>query len=231
MATVAEKKKRIIAHMKKYFDKMDKTKFSSKRLEDLINSFSKEEMDKFIARLKSGETILKLYTPNLKNNLEMSSLLKLADELKIKVFERLNIQTTDRDEGYITNPEFMVVRIPIRRTQQTVEHKRALPHEDKKIDVLTGQRMGDDRAARFTNPELQALLGRGLKSTVEELMRYRGGDILNYSLYKAALEDTGGVNNNDLDPNSKTRSSVVLSVMLKSMGIDNNLLEGGIPNE
>ena len=85
-----------------------------------------------------------------------------------------------------------MLKLPARRAAQMVSKKISIPSDNKSIDLLTGQVTGKSKGSKITNPELQVLLGLGLKDSVIELMKMRGGDVgeasaMNNLLYKQGL--------------------------------------------
>lgn len=67
------------------------------------------------------------------------------------------------------------------------------------------------------------MAARGLDKTLQELVNVRGGNVHGYNEFRRMLEETGEADLDALDPNSKTRVSVVGKVLLQSMMIDTNL--------
>ena len=101
----------------------------------------------------------------------------------------------------------------------------SVPDNDKQIDGLTGQVTGDSKSSSVTNPEIQILAARGLDATLEEFVNVRGGNIAAYSDFKRQAEETGEIKLNSLDQNTRSRVAVVGQVLLRSMMIENNIVE------
>ena len=124
---------------------------------------------------------------------------------------------------FLTNEQYMVIRIPIRRAQQEVDKKLSVPESDVHIDALTGQVTGPDKAGSISTVEMRALHTRGLGTVLQEYVRVRGGDLTAYGDFKRQLEETGEVSMAQLDPTTRSRSSVITGVLFRSILLDNNL--------
>ena len=102
----------------------------------------------------------------------------------------------------------------------------SVPHSDRKVDAMTGQVAWEDQSATITNPEIQALISKGLPNILKEVVTVRGGNIEAWNgEMKQQAEETGTVNLDEIGDNSITRSAVVTEVLLESMLLDTNLTE------
>lgn len=190
----------------KYFSQLSDTQFTS-----------------YIQGISDGKIKLIIYVPNLKINLRMVNIFKAARDLGLKLFERIKLWDSTTKRYFLTPREYPVLMLPVRRLKQTLESKRSFPESDAKIDSFSGQVIKPDKGSSISSIEMQTILSKGLNTSVAELIRVRGGDLSSYSAFKSQLEDTGTASLNDLGEDSRARSSVILSVYLTSMHIDNNL--------
>lgn len=220
--SIKEKKKKILAYLTKHFKTLDPTGINVERYKKLIEPMSDKEFDKFMHLVKDGKFQIHLTNPNMKNNLDMNNLLTTADNVGCKIFHRIWIHDSTMDITYLTDKEYPIFNLPIRRQSQFLEEKMAVPESDTTTDLLTGQVTSDSRASSITQPEIQALHARGLDTTLEELVRVRGGDIHAYGDFKRQLEETGEVSLEQIDPDSRTRSSVMAKVLLRGCHLDVN---------
>lgn len=228
MSVISEKKKLIIDHIKKTMDLIDPSGYNSKMYVERLTKYSDKEFDYFMSCLRDEKEILYMDTPNLKVTLQFENIQKAAEYLGISFFHRLRMKDPLTGIEYVTNQKAMIVEECVRRMQQTLFEKLSIPINDKKIDGLTGQVTGDDRACAITYPEIQALKAQGFKDTLTEIVVARGGNLSAYAKMKQDLEDIGEADiNNAIDPNSIARSAVVLDVMLMSMGYETNITERG----
>ncbi len=128
---------------------------------------------------------------------------------------------------YTSPHRYLILRLPIRRAKQFLDHKLSVADSDKKLDSLTGQVSKPDKASTISYVEAQLLYARGLEHTLNEFVKVRGGDIHALSNFKQQLEEGGSAKLSSLDPNSLPRSTLIMNRILKCMYIDNNIIEEG----
>lgn len=218
------KRQKVEAHILKYFKKIEPSGYNEKRYKEMFAKMSDKQFDDWMKDIRDKKIKLVLFTPNLKVVLNIADLRNVAKELGIKLFEK--ILMTDKATGlrYLTNQEYLIIRLPIRRTRQFLMHKLSVPESDKRLDALTGQVTKPDKASSLSFVEAQFLHGRGLDKTILEFMKVRGGDIHAYAQFKQQLEETGTGSLDSLDANTVARSAVTLSTILKGMLLDNNFV-------
>lgn len=217
------KRQKVEAYVLKYFKKMDPNG-DVKRYKEMFAKMDDKQFHDWMVAFRDKKAKLTFFTPNLKVVLNIADLRDTAKELGIKLFER--IVMTDKVTGlrYLTNQEYLIVRLPVRRTRQFLMHKLSVPESDKRLDALTGQVTKPDKASSISFVEAQFLHGRGLDKTILEFMKIRGGDIHAYAQFKQQLEETGTGSMDSLDDNTVARSAVTLSTILKGMLLDNNFV-------
>ena len=220
---IAQKKKKILDFICKLCDTMEPSGLNSKRYRRIIGQMNDKEFDQFMNYMKEGKWQLHLVAPNMIVNLQNEDLLKACDLIGLDLFQRVWMYDRATGRKYLTDNKYMFVKLPIRRQQQFLDEKISVPDNDRTIDGLTGQVTGDSRACSITNPEIQILAARGLDKTMQELVNVRGGNIHGYSEFRRMLEENGEADLDMIDPNSRTRASVVGGKLLQSMMLDTNL--------
>lgn len=220
---IAQKKKKILDYICKLCDTMEPSGLNSKRYRQIIGQMNDKEFDRFMNYMKEGKWQLHLVAPNMIVNLQNEDLLKACDMIGLDLFQRVWMYDRATGRKYLTDNKYMFVKLPIRRQQQFLDEKISVPDNDRTIDGLTGQVTGDSRACSITNPEIQILAARGLDKTMQELVNVRGGNIHGYSEFRRMLEENGEADLDMIDPNSRTRASVVGGKLLQSMMLDTNL--------
>ena len=110
--------------------------------------------------------------------------------------------------------------------QQFLDKKLSVAESDTQIDGLTGQITGKDDPASITGPEIRVMHARGLDNTLKEMISVRGGNIGAYGDFKHQLEETGDASLGDIQTDSVSRTAMVTQVILESMHLDNNLVDG-----
>lgn len=220
---IAQKKKKILDFICKLCDTMEPSGLNSKRYRQIIGQMNDKEFDQFMNYMKEGKWQLHLVAPNMIVNLQNEDLLKACDMIGLDLFQRVWMYDKATGRKFLTDNKYMFVKLPIRRQQQFLDEKISVPDNDRTIDGLTGQVTGDSRACSITNPEIQILAARGLDKTMQELVNIRGGNIHGYSEFRRMLEENGEADLDMIDPNSRTRASVVGGKLLQSMMLDTNL--------
>lgn len=223
---IVKKKAAVIKHICSIMDIMDPSGLNSKRYHNMLDHMSAAEFDKWMHYVKEGKWQIHITAPNITNNLSTTNLLKAADAAKCKLFHKLWMTDDATGQKYLTDSEFLVLNLPIRRQQQFLDEKMSVPDNDRKIDGMTGQVTGDSRSSSITNPEINILAARGLDATLKELVNVRGGNIAAYSEFRRQAEEGGSITLESLNTGSVSRVAMTGQVLLASAMIDSNMVEG-----
>ena len=222
---MTNKRQKIQDHILKVYSTMEPGNYNHDRIKSMFDKMSDQEFDKWMNDLKEQKTKLTFFAPNMKIVLKTQDLLDAAKLTNSIIFDKLWMVDQVTGQEYLTNYEYIILRVPIRRTRQFLMHKLAVADSDKRIDNLTGQVVKPDKASSMSFVEAQLLYARGgLDDVLVEFMKVRGGDIHAYANFKQQLEENGSIYLESLDNNTVVRSTVVLSTILKCMLIDNNLV-------
>jgi len=173
---MTEKRKKTQEFIIKYIDKIAPGGENKKLYTDLFNSMSDKEFNRFMEKLSNGMNLSVIAPNGSKIKLDVDRNIKIAKELGYDFFQRLNIWEHDGLPAIKTPNKYMVMSLPVRRMAQLLTKYISIPTDDKSIDLTTGQVTGKSKGSKLTMPELQILAGLGLKDSVVELMKYRGGD-------------------------------------------------------
>jgi len=219
------KRKKVQDYILKIMKLIDKTNTNYNYYVDFFKKMSDTQFDQYMKLIRDRKMQLYVYFPNLKVPMVMEDFLKAAKETGTKIFHRLKIKDKATGEIFLTEEEYPVLVVSVRRLQQFLDKKMSVPDSDTTIDGLTGQVTGDDRSSGLSNPEIQCLFARGLNKTLEELIKVRGGDIHAYGEFKRQAEEIGTVSMERISKNSKTRSVVIADVLMRGMHLDTNFAE------
>ena len=225
MATEEEKRKLIEEKIISIMDILDPAGDNSARYRNIFANMGDQEFSQFMNDIKNKRVKLTLFAPNMSKFIQQEDCIKAADALNVKLFEKLEFKDKATGKYFLTPNEYMILKLPVRRTRQFLMHKLSIAENDKKIDMLTGQVTGDDKASSLSFVEAQLLYARGLDNTLIEFMKIRGGDIHAFATFKQQLEESGSAKIESLDPTTLPRSTVVMNAVLKAMYFDNNLVE------
>lgn len=195
--------------------------------EELFKSMSDKEFAEWMDSLENGESLI-LYAPNLeKPALSVRQNLKIAKALDVELFQHLYL--TDPRTGQLkkTNNKYLVGDAITRRQAQTLDNKGSIPRSGGSIDQRTGQFVGEKRGSRISGPELHVNASKGLNKMLVELIKFRGGDVRGYNLFKQSIHNTGTVSMDYLRSNFDTtvKSTKTLAIYLKAMHLQNNLAD------
>lgn len=200
------------------------------RYKKLFASMSDAKFDKFMRALKNNDVVLHMYIPNMKKQPTIEDAINGLSKLGYTLSERIERVDSTTDRTFLSNEQYTILRLPIRRQEQFQDKKMSIPSGDTKIDARTGQVTGDDRSARITNPEIQGIYAKGgLDSVIKEFASVRGGNVHAWSSeMKRELEETGRVSLRTVGNDSKNRSAVIFDVYLKAMLLENNISGGEV---
>lgn len=221
--TETQHRKEIEAYIIEIIDTLDPSKTNSKLYQEKFDKWSDTEFNTYMEGLRSGEYKFVLYVPNFKINLKMKDIFTAAGKLELELFEQLRLWDSTTKRYYLTPNKYPIITVPVRRLKQFLMSKISVPESDTKIDASSGQVVKPDKGSAISSVEMQTILSKGLKTSISELIRIRGGDIAAYSALKSQLEETGSASMNDMPEDSRARSSAVMRTYLLAMHVDNNL--------
>lgn len=202
---------------------LDPSGMNTKRYQAQFAKWSDRQFQSYMQGMRDGVIKLILYVPNLKLNLKMADIFKAAHAIDLALFERVRLWDSTTQRYYLTPQQYPILLLPVRRLKQFLMDKISVPESDIRIDAFSGQVIRPDKGSSISSVEMQTILSKGLKTSITELIRVRGGDIHAYATFKGQLEDTGSASLNVIDDDSRARSSVILSTYLTGAHIANNL--------
>lgn len=196
------------AIMERYFRGMDDAQFAA-----------------YIDRLDSRDEMIHLYVPNkAKHDVDISRNLNIAEKLGHSFFERLWMTDPKTGQLMLTPKKYMVIHLPLRRQEQTLDKKISIPENNRVIDDLTGQPTGASKGSAISFPEFQVLHSKNMDRSLEELFKVRGGDEKAFREHNRLIMQTG-VGRLDVVAQmpTKVRSTQTLADALKGMHLSNTL--------
>lgn len=174
---------------------------------------------------RSDQNILPYYAPNLnKDKLYTANAFKIADELEHKFHKRVWTYNPKSDIEVLSNEEFPIVDLIVRRPAQIHEKKTSIPLETKSVDDMTEQVTGASKGSKVSYPELQGQSSQGLDNTIIEEIKLRGGDSIAYREFERQMLENGHCDiDSILEMNTKTKAPTLVSILLTGAHIGNNL--------
>lgn len=201
---------------------------NAKVYEELFERMSDKEFEEWLDAIDNDQEIPALYSPNLvEPSLSIKDNYKIAKELGFPLFQQLILTDPKTGQEYITPNKHLVGIVPVRRQVQMLEKKKSIPGSSSVVDERSGQAAGDAKGARLSAPEIQVNASKGLKKSMLELLKFRGGDSKAYAAMNRAIIDTGEASMDQITStfDSTVKSNKTFSAYLKGMHLQNNLVE------
>ena len=191
-----------------------------------FKSMTDKAFDLYMSAIANGIDYVSVVAPNLAEcGITTDNNLKIAKQLGVEFFQRLWLTDSVTGVEYLTNQKYLVVKLPIRRQIQTLENKMSIPEDNKHVDDLTDQPTGVSKGSSISFPEILVMYSQGNSRGIEELIKYRGGDIKGMQAMDKQIHESGGASMDSLAKlGTKVKSTQTLGVMLKGMHLDNNFL-------
>lgn len=193
----------------------------------LFETMDDKRFDEWMEQVGSGAVKLAVISPNFsKDPITVENNLKIADELGHNFFQQVWIEGDGDNPTYLTPVEYLVMDMPVRRASQTIVKKRSVPKSSRPIDSLTGQvsNSRDTKGAKISYPELQLASAMGLTKGLEEMIKYRGGDVMGNIALHGMISKHGSASMAALSQYSTgVESTKTLHAYLTAAHLKNNL--------
>lgn len=227
-------KKAFLETIEKMLSQIDPGNPSIKILVNQIANLPQKQFEEYIKRLRNGvaehpnldepRDIIPIVIPHLaKTKVNARNNIELGKKWGINFFEKIWMHDHTTDTEYLTNIPYAVLSLPIVRQAQTLEKGISYSDSDTRLDTRTGQPVKTNGGAGISGPEIHTLLSQGYRSSVIELVKFRGGDIAAYDQMSKDLMSTGEFSMNSYRENTRARSSDLVAILLKGMHLDTNL--------
>ena len=217
------KKQRIIDYVVTCLNLIDPTGDNGRRFSDFVSPMSDKEFAQYIQNLKDRKCHIDIVAPNMKKPLQLNDVFAAAHKINCKLFQRVWFYDMTTGKEFLSTEELPVFRLTVRRQEQMLDEKLSVPDKASKIDALTGQVTGDDKAGGFSTPEIQIMYSKGFKNVLKEFVKVRGGDVHAFGEFERQLEETGEGSMDQIRVNSRARSGAVLSAWLEALHLENNI--------
>lgn len=222
---MARHRKEFIDYVATMLDKLLPGGGNGAYIRERLEAMGPQQLEDYIKKLASGEEILPLTAPNLKDSkLSVENNLKIAKELGHDFFQHLRLTDPETGVTYTTPEKYLVMLLPVRRQRQLQRKKISIPQGTRHVDEMSGQVTGPSKGAKISLPELQVLYSQDLTDPLVELIKYRGGDVKGQQMMYRSLMETGRVSQKALAMTpTKVKSTQTLSIILKAMHLNSTL--------
>lgn len=173
------KRQAVEQRLLKFFNDIDPSGTNAGIYKDKIfKDMSDKDFDKFMHDLRDKKRHLVIYAPNYsKVKLDLERNIKLGEKRGHNFFPRLWTEGKPGVRSYLSPVPAFVIPTRLRRQAQLATKGVSVPDNMRTINSLTGQPTGDSKSARLSLPEIQLCGSSGLMKSMEELIKYRGGDV------------------------------------------------------
>lgn len=208
----------------KWVGKIDPSGKNTKMYEDMFATMTDAQFDNWMTAIEQGKDYVSVIADNnTGSRITTDNNLKVAKEMGVHLFQRLWLTDSVTGVKYLTPVRYLVLDLPVRRQIQTLVNKVSIPEDNKHIDELTNQPTGPSKGSAISFPELQVLYAQGLDASIQELVKFRGGDEKGMAAMDKSIIETGGVSLEALRQlGTRAKATETLSVLLKGMHFDNN---------
>ena len=216
-------RKKVENYILRNMSRLDRTGLNTKRYKELFTKMDDNLFDRWMREMADGrKKKLIIYVPNMIVKVEFEDILKVAEDIDLKLFERVKLWDATTKRYFITPQKYLIADLPARRLKQYRKSKVSIPESDTVTDLFTGQVIKPDKGSSISMVEFQTMVSKGLLLTATEFANPRGGNIHGYAAMKASLEETGEVRLSDIDQGTRVRSAVVANAFLTSMLLESN---------
>jgi len=193
--------------------------------EKRFKGMTDEDFEAFVKDIESGAQTLHMFIPNkAKHDVDVVRNVNIAKRLGHEFFERVWMTDAKTGQRMLTPKKYLVMHMPIRRQEQTLEKKISIPENNRVVDDLTGQPTGASKGSAISFPEFQVLYSKGMDRALEELFKVRGGDEKAYREHNRLIMQTGeGRLDVVAQTPTKVKSTQSLATFLKGMHMGNSL--------
>ena len=195
---------------------------------EFFATLSDKQFDEFLDSLEDESVILAIVDPNKSDDtrLDMNRNLELAKKWGLNLFERIWIDPGNGEPKYLSNDKYLIVPLPLCRQAQLLTKKISVPKDNKSVNDYTGQPSGKSESSRISYPEMLVLQSYGFDANLEEMYKWRGGDIKGMRAMDDSISKTGAVRLKTLEHlNTTVTSTRTLYSLLTGMHLENTLLK------
>ena len=220
MNNMKQRRKKLLARMNKMFTTLKQPEMYE-NFKASIDEMTDNQLLTFMKDVRDGRNQFTFVKPNMSGNpIKVDYVFDAMKQAGLAITSR--IEFTDPTTGLrtLTNEDAILTRLPVRVQEQLGDKKLGVPFSDGKIDEITGQVTGNDRAASVTSPESQMMNTRGLNKTLYELKVGRGGNVALYRDMKQMGEETGKIHMDDINVDTRRRAAVMLEAYFQGMHLD-----------
>lgn len=208
----------------KIFDTIDPTHTNSDYYRELFYSMNNNDFFHFFER----RLPLRFHHEIFKIEPKMYQIIDAFKIINKPLFEKINMpHIYVNSEGVpVQSQEALVIYIHIKRMKQMVTEKSHVALNTEKRDMKTGLLTGEDKGAKETDREFEALAAYGLDYTIDEFSRVRADAMRAGSEMNSIILSKGTVSEKDFNvEKSDSLGKNLMNVYLLGANIHSNLID------
>lgn len=206
-------------------DKVDPSKTNSDYYRNIFSQMDNAEFIKFWER----RLPIRFHYEIFKIEPKMDQIVDAFKILKKPLIERVNLPHiyVNPDTGKaVQSQPCMVIYIHIKRMKQMLAAKTHVSVATDKRDMKTGLLTSEDKAAKNTDREFEALAAYGLDYNIDEFSRMRADSLRAATEADAIISDKGTLSDNDFTvAKDDDLAKNMLNVYLIAANIHSNLID------
>lgn len=206
-------------------DKIDTTKTNSDYYRNIFSQMDDEQFYKFWER----RLPIRFHYEIFKIEPKMDQIVDAFKILKKPLIERVNLPHiyVNPDTGKsVQSQPCMVIYIHIKRMKQMLAAKTHVSVATDKRDMKTGLLTSEDKAAKNTDREFEALAAYGLDYNIDEFSRMRADSLKAATEADAIITDKGTLSDKDFTvAKDDDLAKNMLNVYLIAANIHSNLID------
>ena len=205
------------------FDTIDPSKTNSDYYRQMFAKMDNKQFAKFLERrlpFRFHEQVFKI-EPKM---YQITDAFKLLNK---PLFEKVNLPHVykNKDGSPVQSKECMVIYLHIKRMKQMLSKKNNASMRTEKRDVRTGLLTNEDKAAKETDREFEALASYGLQYTMDEFRTVKADAMEATTEMTSAILDKGSVSEQDYEvKKNDSLGRNMLNVYLLGAHIKSNLV-------
>lgn len=205
-------------------DKVDPSHTNSDYYREIFSKMNNNDFYKFFTR----RLPLRFHFEIFKIEPKMEDIMDAFKIIDKPLLEKVNMPHIYKNSNGVPvkSKEVMVVYLHIKRMQQIVAKKSHVALNIEKRDMKTGMLTSEDKGAKQTDREFEALASFGLEYTMDELARVRADSLQAATEMNSIIATKGSVSEKDFTVGkADSIAKNTLNVYLIGSGIHSNLID------
>jgi hypothetical protein len=196
---------------------------NTKMYKELFANMTDKQFDEWMTAIGQGKDFVSMVADNFTDKaISIDNNVKVAKKMGVELFHRLWLTDEATGKAYLTPKKYLTMHLPVRRQIQTLVNKISIPEDNRHVDELTDQPVGVSKGSSMSLPETLTLLAHGMDKGIEEMLKFRGGDLKAMNAMDKEIINSGGVKMETISKlGTRVKSTETFATMLKAMHLDN----------